>query len=203
MTNKLLFLVALIPLLIAPSQVFAISSNQTGSNEATNNLLKQLIKIENTTQVLQQDNANVLVTKLDIIKVELERILVQLQAPPTLPPPPTSFPVPLPPGAVPCGSSPCMPFGCGLGTDNSLCNLPLPVPSPQQQQQQQDQQFNATTSMCKPQNDNGVLIYPCPLSTFPSGLLPPLPIPTPPTFPIPPFTADCINTIYGVFCPRN
>jgi hypothetical protein len=158
MTNKLLFLVALIPLLIAPSHVFAIlSTNQTSSNE-TNTLLKQ-------------------------IKVELERILVQLQAPPTLPIPPPTNP------------------GCGLGTDNSICNVPAPpfLSSPPP--------FNATASGCKPQNDNGVLIYPCPTSTFPTleqpSILPPIPAPTVPIPLPPPLTPDCINTIYGVFCPTN
>ena len=91
MKSSLLFLIALIPLLIlvAPlTNVFAISTNQTSSNSnetTTNNLLKQLIKIENTTQGLQQDNANVLATKLDIIKAELERIQTKLSTSPIPP----------------------------------------------------------------------------------------------------------------------
>ena len=108
---NLLFLITLIPiLLIAPSHVFAISSNQTSSNETTNNLLKAILN-ENKLQIqLQQDNANVIATKLDNLRVELQH----QQQPPFFnfppcpaanmsncnPQPPSSFPVPLPPGAV-------------------------------------------------------------------------------------------------------
>jgi hypothetical protein len=108
---NLLFLITLIPiLLIAPSHVFAISSNQTSSNETTNNLLKAILN-ENKLQIqLQQDNANVIATKVDNLRVELQH----QQQPPFFnfppcpaanmsncnPQPPSSFPVPLPPGAV-------------------------------------------------------------------------------------------------------
>jgi len=44
------------------------------SHNDTNTLLKQLIKIENTTQTLQQSNANVIATKLDHIITELQNI---------------------------------------------------------------------------------------------------------------------------------
>jgi hypothetical protein len=163
---NLLFLIALISisisisiLLVAPSHVFAILSNQTSSNQTatTNNLLKQILN-------------------------ELQQIH-QLQQHPVLPTPSTAVPVP--------------PF------------LSSPPPS-----------FNATT--CKPQNDNGVLIYPCPpIPTFPTleqpSILPPTPqIPPFASIPIPPpFLAwlppdlgmgpvtDCIYTVYGVFCPAN
>jgi hypothetical protein len=90
--------------------------------------------------------------------------------------------------------------------------------------------LNATLNgtICKPQNDNGVLIYPCPpIPTFPTleqpalPPLPPLPPTSPPsTFPVPlppgavacgnapcspfppPLAPDCIYTEYGVFCPN-
>ena len=175
MTNKLIWFGLLCCIAAGVLSIMSHVSGQTISNQTTpttstnetttNQLLKQMLDQQKLQTELNQDNANILATKLDIIKVELEQIKTQLSNPIPLPPPP-------PPG--------------------------LPPPP-----------FNATTSACKPQNDNGVLIYPCLLSTFPSGLLPPIPLP--PTFPIPPtttipispLTPDCINTIYGVFCPAN
>jgi hypothetical protein len=150
-----------------------------------------------------QTSSNQTATTNSLLKQILNELqqIRQLQQHPVLPTPPTNP-------------------GCGLGTDNSLCNVPVPpppamavpVPPP----------FNATT--CKQQNDNGVLITNCANPVFP-GLgqqqLPPPPTPPanlPPAaaIPIPPpllawlppdlgmgAVTDCIYTGYGVFCPTN
>src|SRR5438132_6403043 len=104
MKNDLLFLVAIPILLIAmPSNAFALL-NQTNVNE-TNNLLKQILDQQKLQIQLQQSNANVTATKLARIMAQLH----QLQQPAN-----TNITNPV--------------IGCGIGTDNSLCNLPVPPP---------------------------------------------------------------------------
>jgi len=49
------------------------------SSSHTDKLLKQLIKIENTTQVLQQDNANLSQTKLNLMTFEINNINSELK----------------------------------------------------------------------------------------------------------------------------
>jgi hypothetical protein len=168
----------------ASAQQPFVITNQTKPANDTIGLLKQIIANQKLQIQFQELNANVIATKLDTVKAELQQIKTALSTPLVLPPP----------GARPCGTDPSLcnlpPLspGCGFSTDNSLCNVPVPPflsPPP----------FNATA--CKQQNDAGVLIY-CPTPTFPSGLLPAIPTP-------PPFLAapDCIYTANGVFFPTN
>lgn len=172
------------------------TATTTSTETSTNNILKQILEQQKLQIQLQQDNVNVLATKLDIIKAELERIqtLSTLSTPPTLPPlplPPSSFNgttckeqndagvlITCPSGILPLPSRPLPPGlnpGCGIGADNSLCYIPGPPPAP---------------------------------------LLPPTPPPIPPPFlaRLPPdlgmgAATDCIYiyTGYGVliFCPLN
>lgn len=184
MTNKLLWLgitcmiaAALVSIIahVSAQQPFVIM-NQTKPANDTNGLLKQIIGNQKLQIQLQQLNANVIATKLDTVRVELQKLEQNnVIIPATIISP-----------------------GCGIGTDNSLCNVPVPP-------------FNATT--CKQQNDAGVLIY-CPTPTFPfTGNTPEQQLPAPPI--PPPFLAwlppdlgmgavtDCIYTVYGVFCPTN
>lgn len=136
MMNKSLVIFGLL-CMIAAALISIIShvsaqttTNETNTNE-TNTLLKQILNQSKLQTQLTQDNANTIATKLDNIKIQLQHMLTQMQVPPPLPP--------LPPGVLPCDPNlpscnlpplppPRMNPGCGIGTDNSLCNVPIPPP---------------------------------------------------------------------------
>jgi hypothetical protein len=189
---NLLFLIALIPIPISIS-ILLIAPSHVFALISSN----QTSSNETTTNSLLKQILN-----------ELQQIH-QLELHPVL-----STPIPIPPSTIP---------GCGVGTDNSLCNVPVPpslsVPVPPFLSLPPPS-FNATT--CKPQNDAGVIIYPCGQTPVFPGLepgqpsiilpppssIPPSPIPPPFLANLPPDlgmgpVTDCIYTVYGVFCPSN